>query len=145
MTRRAAGTVLIIAASALLATSCASAPIEEIARNNLRAKADDALKTFTQVVESTDPASVGVMTERLKEAMPGVYSVISPQSSGYPEVDIYLRDHVTLSGGLGGGQQRTVSSCIRYSYEPPTASMRSIECPATEPQSEYADERVTIP
>lgn len=145
MNRQAARTGLIGAASVLLIASCANPPIEEVARDSLRAKANDALNTFKQVMQSTDPASVDVMARRLEETMPGLYSVTSPQPGGYPEADIYLRDHVTISGGLGGGEQRTVSSCIRYSYEPPAASMHSIECPATGPQSEYTDERVTIP
>ena len=124
-------------------TSCGRAPIEEIARNSLREKATTALATYTRILHDAAPGSSDVVRQKLEEAMPGVYAVATP-SGGWPTADIYVRDHVTVSGGFWG-EQRTVKACIRYSYDKQTATMKSLECPATGPQSEYADEQVTIP
>lgn len=132
--------VLVLAACVLLISSCERTSIEDIGRNSIRAKADDALKRYTHVMEAAGPADM--MRQRLEEVMPGLYSVTS--TGDYPTAEIYLRDHITTSGGFWG-EQRTVSSCVRYTYDGQTASMHSVQCPSTGPPAEYTDERVTIP
>jgi len=134
---------VVLASCALLLSSCGGAPIEDTARSNIRAKADDALKRYGHIMENAEPGSPDVTRQRLEESMPGVYSVTSA-SENYPTAEIYLRDHVTTSGGFWG-EQRTVSSCVRYSYDGKAASMRSVECPSSGPPAEFTDERVTVP
>jgi hypothetical protein len=127
----------------VISASCGRAPIEEIARNSIREKATKALATYTRILQDTAPGSSDLVRQRLQQALPGVYAVAAPPG-GRPTVNIYLRDHVTTSGGFWG-QQRTVKACVRYSYDNQAATMKSIECPTTGPQSEYADEHVVIP
>lgn len=138
--------VAVVAVTSLVMfviVSCARTPIEEIARNSIREKAENALAIYIRVSKDTESSPPELVRQKMEEAMPGVYSVILAPGDP-PMVDIYLRDHITTSGGFWG-EQRTVSSCVRYSYDDQTADMKSIECPSTGPSAEYFDERVEIP
>lgn len=139
-TRRA----LAVLAVVLALVSCAGPSIEEMGRNAIRADADAALATFTRITSDVDPADRGELTRRLTEQMPGSYSVVWT-ADGVLVNDSYLREHLTISGGLSGGKQRTVSACVRYTFNNGERAMRSINCPSTGPQSVHTDERVTVP
>lgn len=143
MIRRATKPVLLMAAGALILTSCGGTPIEDIARSNIRAMADDALKRYRHVMENAEHGTHDVTSQQLGEVMPGLYSV-TWATGIYPTAEVYLRDHVTTSGGFWG-EQRTVSSCVRYTFDGKSAAMQSVECPSSGPPSEYTDERVNIP
>lgn len=143
MNHRAITIVVVMTTMVVILPSCGRAPIEEIARNSIREKATKALATYTRILQDTAPGSSERVRQKLEEAMPGVYAVATPPG-GRPTADIYLRDHVTTSGGFWG-EQRTVNACVRYSYDQQAATMKSIDCPVTGPQSEYADEHVVIP
>lgn len=142
MSKPIATTVVMMTTFVVIITSCARAPIEEIARRSIQEKAKEALTTYSRIVQGTDPGSSDLV-RKLEEAMPGVYAV-TPIPGGRPTADIYLRDHVTTSGGFWA-EQRTVNACVRYSYDTQTATMKSIDCPTTGPPAEYADEHVAIP
>jgi hypothetical protein len=127
----------------VLLTSCARTPIEEIARNNIREKASSALEAYRRTIENTELNNRELVSKRLNEQMEGLYS-LTWSADSKPIADIYLRDHVTTSGGFWG-EQRTVSACVRYTWEDRGAEMMSIECPLAGPQSTHTDEQVQIP
>ncbi|WP_162943737.1 hypothetical protein [Arthrobacter celericrescens] len=135
--------VMLPAIFLLLLPSCARAPIDEIARNSIREKVNDALASYAHIVQSPDRGNRNLVGRRLNGQMPGLYS-LTWSDDGRPLADIYLREHVTTSGGFFG-EQWTASACVRYSYDGRSAAMKSIECPETGIQSTYTDERVTIP
>jgi hypothetical protein len=138
---RARAAAVVIAVT-LAVTSCARMSIEEMGRNAIRAHADTALATFTHLTSAMNPADRSELTRQLTEQLPGSYSVTLAEDGVL--VDIYLRAHLTTSGGFFG-QQRTVSACVRYTSVKGERAMRSVNCPSTGPQSERTDERVTIP
>lgn len=138
MLTAAAGTVLVLAL-----TSCARTSIEEMGRHAIRDKAADAMETFTSIATAADPADRSELTRRLTANLPSTYFT-AWTNAGVLVNDVYLRDHLTTSGGFFG-EQRTVSACVRYTFDQGHAAMRSINCPSTGPQSVHTDERVTIP
>lgn len=129
--------------SMVVLTSCARTPIEEISRKRLKDKANNALAIYSRILQDTDRDDRALLSQRLNAQLPGVYSV-TWADDGQPLADIYLRDNVTVGSGFWA-EHRTVSACIRYSYDTQSAAMKSIDCPATGIQSTHTDERVTIP
>ena len=127
----------------LLLSSCVRPPIDEIARKSIREKANEVLASYARIVQAPDRGNRDLVGRRLNEQMPGLYSVTWSEN-GQPLADIYLSEHVTMSGGVWGGQW-TASACVRYSHEALTAEMKSIDCPQVGVQSEHSDEWVTIP
>lgn len=134
----------IVAVVAVALTSCAGPSIEEMGRNAIREQANEAMEAFTHITSAVDPWDRSELTRRLTEQMPGSYSVVWT-ADGVLVNDSYLREHLTISGGLSGGKQRTVSACVRYTFIDGERAMRSINCPSTGPQSAYTDEQVTVP
>lgn len=143
MNSHRAGIAAAVAVVVLALSSCARTNIEEMGRHSIRDKAADAMDTFTSIASAADPADRSELTRRLKVNLPSTYFT-TWTDAGVLVNDLYLRDHLTTSGGLYG-EQRTVSTCVRYTFDQGQATMRSINCPSTGPQSEYTDERVTIP
>lgn len=135
-----AGLVLLFV---LPLASCAGISIEEMSRNAIRESADEAMKTFARITSTVDPADRKELARRLREQLPSTYWLTWTED-GVLVNDLYFREHLTTSGGFFG-QQRTVSACVRYTFADGARAMRSINCPSTGPQSEYADERVTVP
>lgn len=136
--------VLILTAfSVALLSSCMRPPIDELARNSIKEKAVEALESYTRIAQSTARESRDLVGTELSEEMPGMYS-LTWSNEGWPLVDIYLRDHVTTSGGFWG-EQWTASACVRYSHDGQTAGMKSTDCPDAGIQSTHTDERVVIP
>ena len=139
-----ARTAVTVMALVLTLTSCARTSIEELGRNAIRDQATEAMEAFTHITSEVDPGDRSELTKRLTERLPSTYS-LTWTADGVLVNDLYLREHLTISGGLSGGKQRTVSACVRYTFNDGERAMRSINCPSTGPQSAYTDERVTVP
>lgn len=142
MRTRACWAIAAVAAVAL--TSCAGPSIEEMGRHAIREQANEAMEAFTHITSAVDPGDRSELTRRLTERLPSTYS-LTWTADGVLVSDLYLREHLTISGGLSGGKQRTVSACVRYTFIDGERAMRSINCPSTGPQSAYTDEQVTVP
>ena len=139
---RARGAVAVLAV-VLALVSCARPSIEELGRSAIRDKAAEAMDTFTSITTAVDSADRSELTRRLTANLPSTYSV-AWTADGVLVNDLYLRDHLTTSGGFWA-EQRTVSACVRYSFNDGERAMRSINCPSTGPASVHTDERVKIP
>lgn len=135
--------VVAVAAVVLTLTSCARTSIEELGRSAIRDKAGEAMDTFAYITTAVDPADRSELTRRLTGNLPSTYS-LTWTADGVLVADLYLREHLTTSGGFWA-EQRTVSACVRYTYINGEQAMRSINCPSTGPQSVHTDERVSIP
>lgn len=142
MTARKARSAVAVAAVVFALVSCARTSIEEMGRHAIRDKAADAMETFTSIATAADPDR-SELARRLTANLPSTYFTTWTADDVLVN-DVYLRDHLTTSGGFFG-EQRTVSACVRYTFDHGHAAMRSINCPSTGPQSAYADERVEIP
>lgn len=139
---RARGAVAVLAV-VLALVSCARPSIEELGRSAIRDKAAEAMDTFTFITTAVDSADRSELTRRLTANLPSTYS-LTWTADGVLVNDLYLRDHLTTSGGFFG-EQRTVSACVRYVFNDGERGMRSINCPSTGPQSVHTDEQVKIP
>jgi hypothetical protein len=143
MNAHRAGIAAAVAVLVLALTSCARTSIEEMGRQAIRVKAADAMETFTSIAAAAGAADRNELTRRLTANLSSTYSTAWTDAGALVN-DVYLRDHLTTSGGFFG-EQRTVSACVRYTFDHGQATMRSINCPSTGPQSEHTDERVTVP
>jgi hypothetical protein len=65
-------------------------------------------------------------------------------SEGDFYTDHYYREHMTTSGWWGG-EQRTVSACVRFEMASGQVTGASVDCPDKRPYSDYVDEWVTVP
>lgn len=139
-TRRALAVLPVV----LVLVSCAGPSIEEMGRHAIRAQANEAMEAFTHITSAVDPGDRSELTRRLTERLPSTYA-LTWTADGVLVNDLYLREHLTTSGGLSGGKQRTVSACVRYTLNDGDRAMRSINCPSAGPPSAYTDEQVTVP
>jgi hypothetical protein len=143
MTAHKVRSAVAVLAVVLTLVSCARTSIEEQGRRAIRDKAAEAMDIFTFITTAVDPADRSELKRRLTGSLPSTYS-LTWTADGVLVNDLYLREHLTTSGGLFG-EQRTVSACVRYTFDKGNRTMRSIHCPSTGPQSEYTDEQVTVP
>ncbi len=143
MTAHSARCAVAVLAVVLALVSCARTSIEEQGRHAIRDKAAEAMDTFTFITTAVDPADRNELTRRLTGNLPSTYSV-TWTADGVLVNDLYLRDHLTTSGGFWA-EQRTVSACVRYTFNDGERAMRSINCPSTGPPSVHTDERVKVP
>lgn len=134
---RAAAALLLL----LGLSSCARASIEDMGRNSIRDKADEAMETFTRITATIDAGDHSGLARSISQVLP-VYEQ-GWDDNGDLFADLYFRDHLTTSGGFFG-EQRTVNACVRYTSTTTGHTMTSIDCPTTGPQAEYADEHITI-